>query len=230
MVDDGKNDEVNDADDDGDGHDGRGANDDDRRSKTRTKRRPRARASRTKRPDLKSSRSAWWRPRVCAAPSSRENHCPPVCSPPRRSRPPPRTDHRLPSCKRTRTTTVLWIVSCPAVAVMAHTGRATAKSQCRAAPRCSTVRPGSAHGSRLGSARLANASPFYSHSALTRETAPPPLPDGLALCGATHEAGRDSPPLQRRRRPSETENRRAPESYRARPNTAERARVGDRDE
>lgn len=48
------------------------------------------------------SRSAWRRPRVCAAPSSRENHRPPVPSPPPRSRPPPRTDRRLPSCKRTR--------------------------------------------------------------------------------------------------------------------------------
>lgn len=94
--------------------------------------------------------------------------------------------------------------------------------------RCSTMlRSGSAHGSRLGSARLANASPFYSHSAFTRETAPPPLADGLALLGTA--AGRRSPPLppplppRRRRRPSMRGDGRAPEVGRARPKVAERA-------
>lgn len=162
MVDDGKNDEEDYADDDGD----RDEDDDDRlpRMKTRKKRPRVRRASRKKRPDPTrtdpESRSARWRPGVCAAPSSRENHRPPIPSP-LRSRPPPRTDRRLPSCKRTRTTV---IVSCPAVAPMAHTSstnRATAK-----ACRCSSLRFGSAHGSRLstclGSARKRE--PLYSHS------------------------------------------------------------------
>lgn len=101
--------------------------------------------------------------------------------------------------------------------------------------RCSTLlRSGSAHGSRLGSARLANASPFYSHSALTRETAPPPLADGLALLGTA--VGRRSPLVapptpeiaeHARRRPNASEGGRTPEGGRARPKVAERARVGD---
>lgn len=99
--------------------------------------------------------------------------------------------------------------------------------------RCSTLlRSGSAHGSRLGSARLANASPFYSHSALTRETAPPPLADGLALLGTA--AGRRSslaaPPTPEtaehaRRRSNASEGGRAPEDGRERPKVAERARA-----
>lgn len=110
----------NESEDDRDERGARDEDDDDRppRTETRWWRRPRVRrrrASRTKwRPDstrgtAPESRSAWWRPRVCAAPLSRENHRPPVPSPPPRSRPPPRTGRRLPSCKRTRATV---IVSC----------------------------------------------------------------------------------------------------------------------
>lgn len=83
------------------------------------------------------SRSARWRPRVCAAPSSRENHRPPVPSPPPQSRPPPRTDRRLPSCKRTRATV---IVSWSRVRVRVVSGSGPYGTHEQHGPRCCSSR------------------------------------------------------------------------------------------
>jgi len=181
-VGDGKNDEEDYADDDGD----RDEDDDDRPSRMKTrKKRPRVRrASRKKRPDPTrtdpKTRSARWRPGVCAAPLSRENHRPPIPSP-LRSRPPPRTDRRLPSCKRTRTTV---IVSCPAVAPMAHTSstsRATAKGL-SAAPRHGPAAHTALDLARLGSQARTSLFPLrvITRCVLhTYETLPPSLADCL---------------------------------------------------
>jgi len=121
--------------------------------------------------EYSESRSAWWHPRVSAVPSSRKNHhsADPLPLPPSRSHPPLRTDRRLPSCKRTRTTVT---VSCRVRQWPLWHTRAAQAAPLLEACRCSSIRSGSAHGSRLGSAR--EREPLYFPLRVTNRH-PPPL-------------------------------------------------------